>query len=134
MHALCLYFIITIIILLLIQSPQYTVERRITAIKAIEEAEGESIRSWLQLVQSYFSSEQLETKALDYFLDNLPNLSVVHIHNEKHDALELKWNDNDMCIAGDLVDDRILRASIASLPTVGGLQFPGNSGLSMFST
>jgi hypothetical protein len=134
MHALCLYFIITIIILLLIQSPQYTVERRITAIKAIEEAEGESIRSWLQLVQSYFSSEQLETKALDYFLDNLPNLSVVHIHNEKHDALELKWNDNDMCIVGDLVDDRILRASIASLPTVGGLQFPGNSGLSMFST
>jgi hypothetical protein len=88
----------------------------------------------LQLAQSYFSNEQLETKALDYFQENLPNLSVVHIHNEKHDALELKWNDGDTCIVGDLVDDRILRASIASLPTVGGLQFPRDSGLCMFST
>jgi hypothetical protein len=109
------------------------VERRLTAIKAIKEAEGESTRPWLQLAQSYFSNEQLETKALDYFRENLPNLSVVHIHNEKHDALELKWNDGDTCIVGDLVDDRILRASVASLPTVGGLQFPGNSGLCMFS-
>jgi hypothetical protein len=110
------------------------VEHRITAIKAIEEAEGESTRSWLQLVQLNFSSEQLETEALDYFQENLPNLSVVHIHNEKHDTLELKWNDYDTCIVGDLVDDRNLRASITSLQTVGNLQFPGNSGLSMFST
>jgi hypothetical protein len=132
--ALYLYFIITIIILLLIQSPQCIVERRITAIKAIEEAEGESTRSWMQLVQSNFSSEQLETEALDYFQENLPNLSVVHIHNEKHDTLELKWNDYDTCIVGDLVNDRNLRASITSLQTVGNLQFPGNSGLSMFST
>ncbi|KAK3159362.1 hypothetical protein QOZ80_2AG0149150 [Eleusine coracana subsp. coracana] len=101
--------------------------RRITAIKAVEEAEGESIRSWLQLAQSYFSSEQLELKALDFFRENLPNLSAVHIHDGKHDALELKWNDGDTCVVGDLVDDRILRASIASLPTVGGLPFPGDS-------
>ncbi|TVU27893.1 hypothetical protein EJB05_19394 [Eragrostis curvula] len=105
--------------------------RRIAAIRAVEEAEGESTRSWLQLAQSYFSNEQLDAKALDYFRENLPNLSVAHTHTEKHGALELKWNDGDTCVVGDLVDDRILRASIASLPTVGGLQFPGNSGLSM---
>jgi hypothetical protein len=125
--------LITVMILLLTRSPQYVVERRIIAIKAIEEAEGESTRSWLKLVQSYFSNEQLGTKALDYFQENLPSLWVVHIHNEKHDALELKWNDGGMCIVGDLVDERISRASIA-LPTVSGLQFPGDSGLTMFST
>ncbi|XP_062220593.1 uncharacterized protein LOC133919997 [Phragmites australis] len=100
-------------------------ERRITAIKAIEEAEDESIHSRLQLLQSYFSKEQLEANALEYFRENFPNLSVVH--NEKYDEVELKWNDGDKCIIGDILDDKILQASIASLPTVGGLQFPGDS-------
>lgn len=118
----------------LIRNPQYIGNRRIAAIRAVEEAESESIRSWLQLAQSHFSNEQLESNALDYFRDNLPNLSVAHIHDGKRDVLELKWNDGDTCIVGDLVDDRILRASMASVPTVSGLQFPGNSGLSMFFT
>ncbi|CAL4956146.1 unnamed protein product [Urochloa decumbens] len=100
-------------------------ECRITAIKAIKDAEAGGIRSWLQLVQSYLSKEQLEANALEYFQDNLPNLSAVP--NEKYDGLELKWNDGDRCIIGDFVDYKILQASIASLPTAGGLQFPGDS-------
>ncbi|XP_062220927.1 uncharacterized protein LOC133920333 [Phragmites australis] len=100
-------------------------ERRIAAVRAIAEAEDESIRSRLQLLQSYLSKEQLDANALEYFRESLPNLSAVYI--EKHDEIELKWNDGDKCIIGDLVDDKILRASIASLPTVGGLQFPGDS-------
>jgi len=100
-------------------------ERRITAIKAIKDAEAGNIRSQLQLLRSYFSKEQLEANALEYFKENLPNLSIVP--NEKCDVLELKWNDGDKCILGDFIDDKILQASIASLPTAGGLQFPGDS-------
>ncbi|RCV25927.1 hypothetical protein SETIT_5G204100v2 [Setaria italica] len=100
-------------------------ECRITAIKAIKDAEAGDIRSWLQLVQSYLSKEQLEANVLEYFQENFPNLSVVP--NEKYDVLELKWNDGDRCIIGDFVDDNILQASIASLPTAGVLQFLGDS-------
>jgi len=75
-------------------------ERQITAIKTIKEAEAGDIRSRLQLVRSYLSKEQLEANALQYFQENLPNLSVAP--NEKYDVLELKWN-------------------------AGGLQFPGVS-------
>lgn len=100
-------------------------ERRITAIKAIKDAEAVNIRYQLQLAQSYFSKEQREANALEYFQENCPNLSVVQ--NEKYDVFELKWNDGDRCMLRDFLDDKILRASIASLPTDGGLQFPGDS-------
>ncbi|KAF8730109.1 hypothetical protein HU200_017077 [Digitaria exilis] len=98
-------------------------ERRVTAIKALKDAEAGNIRSQLQFVRSYFSKEQLETKALEYFKENLPNLSTVP--NEKFDVFELKWNYGE--ILGDLIDDKILQASIASLPNAGGLRFPGDS-------
>ena len=78
-------------------------------------------------MRSYLSKEQLEANALQYFQENLPNLSVVS--NEKYDVHELKWNDGDTCINEEFVDDTILQASNASLPTAGGLQFPGVSGL-----
>ncbi|XP_025818094.1 uncharacterized protein LOC112894559 isoform X2 [Panicum hallii] len=100
-------------------------ERQITAIKAIKKAEAGDICSWLQLVRSYLSKEQLEANALEYFQENLPNLSAVP--NEKYDVLELKWNGGDRCIIGDFVDDKNLQASIASLPNAGGLQCPGIS-------
>ncbi|KAL6591415.1 hypothetical protein ACP70R_049918 [Stipagrostis hirtigluma subsp. patula] len=99
--------------------------RRRAAITAIEEAEAESILSRLRLLRSYLSEEQLKANALEYFQENLPNLSVVRV--EEHDEIELKWNEGDKCIIGDLVEDKILRASIASLPAVGGLQFLGAS-------
>ncbi|PUZ56168.1 hypothetical protein GQ55_5G274300 [Panicum hallii var. hallii] len=100
-------------------------ERQITAIKAIKKAEAGDICSRLQLVRSYLSKEKLEANALEYFQENLPNLSVVP--NEKYDVLELKWNGSDRCIIGDFVDDKNLQASIASLPNAGGLQCPGIS-------
>ncbi|RLM92448.1 uncharacterized protein C2845_PM08G15960 [Panicum miliaceum] len=100
-------------------------ERQITAIKAIKEAEAGDMCSRFQLVRSYLSKEQLEANALEYFQENLPNLSVVP--NEKYDVLELKWNGGDRCIIGDFVDDKNLQASIASLPNAGGLQCPGIS-------
>ncbi|KAF8691558.1 hypothetical protein HU200_040709 [Digitaria exilis] len=98
-------------------------ERRITAIKALKDAEAGNIRSQMQLLRSYFSKEQLEANALEYFKENLPNLSTVP--NEQFDVFELKWNYGD--ILGNFIDDKILQASIASLPNAGGLRFPGDS-------
>lgn len=82
-------------------------------------------------MQFYISKEQQETCALQYFQENLPNLSVVW--NEKQNELELKWKDWDSRIFGDQRDDKILRTSIASLPTIGDLQFSGDSGSRMLS-
>ncbi|KAF0900914.1 hypothetical protein E2562_036918 [Oryza meyeriana var. granulata] len=100
-------------------------ERRSVAIKAIQAAEVESVLSRLHLVQSYISKEQQEGCALQYFQENLPNLSVVR--NEKQNELELKREDWDNRIIGDHCDDKIFRASVSSLPNVGGVQFSGDS-------
>ncbi|KAJ1278921.1 hypothetical protein BS78_04G116100 [Paspalum vaginatum] len=97
-------------------------ERRIAAIKAIKDAEAGNIRYQLQLAKSYFLKEELEANALRYFQENCPNLSVVS--NEECGELELKWKDDDKCMIGDFLDDKILRASIASLPNAGGLHLP----------
>ncbi|WVZ65015.1 hypothetical protein U9M48_014449 [Paspalum notatum var. saurae] len=104
---------------------QQTGERRIAAIKAMKDAEAGNIRYQLQLANSYFLKEQLEANAMEYFQENCPNLSVVP--NEKHDVFEMKWKDDDKFMIGDFLDDKILRASIASLPNAGGLHFSGDS-------
>uniref|UniRef100_A0A0A9CR19 Uncharacterized protein n=1 Tax=Arundo donax TaxID=35708 RepID=A0A0A9CR19_ARUDO len=100
-------------------------ERRIAAIKAIADAESESLDSRLELMKSYCSEEQLELSTMEFFRENFLNLSTVR--NERFDVLQLKWKDGGICRIGDLVDDTTLQASVASLPTVGGLQFPGDS-------
>ncbi|KAL5211238.1 hypothetical protein ABZP36_022085 [Zizania latifolia] len=105
-------------------------ERRSAAIKAIQAAEIESIISRLRLVHSCISKEQQETCALQYFQENLPSLSVVW--NEKQNELELKWKDWDNQIIGDHCDDKIFRASICSLPNVGGVLFSGDSARKSF--
>lgn len=73
-------------------------------------------------MRSYISKEQEETCALQFFQENLPNLSVVR--NEKEDELELKWKDFDDQIIGDERDDKISRASI---PAATGFQFSADS-------
>ncbi|XP_020267471.1 uncharacterized protein LOC109842961 isoform X2 [Asparagus officinalis] len=80
------------------------VERRIAAIRAIQVAEVQSLLSRLRLIRSYISKEQLETPALQFFQENLPNISPVI--NEKAKIIELKWRitENDGGIMPDSVD------------------------------
>uniref|UniRef100_A0A453PWV7 Uncharacterized protein n=1 Tax=Aegilops tauschii subsp. strangulata TaxID=200361 RepID=A0A453PWV7_AEGTS len=99
--------------------------RRKAAIRAIQAAETESILSRLHLVRSYISKEQLETPALQFFQENLPNVSVVR--NEEQGELELKWKDWDDLINGDQRHDKVSRASITSLATAPGFHFSGDS-------
>ncbi|XP_051191485.1 uncharacterized protein [Lolium perenne] len=101
------------------------IERRKAAIRAIQAAEVESVLSRLHLVRTYISKEQEEACALQYFQENLPNVSVVP--NEKQDELELKWKEWDNHMYGDHRDDKVSRASITSLATAAGFHFSADS-------
>ncbi|KAM0848950.1 hypothetical protein ACQ4PT_054054 [Festuca glaucescens] len=101
------------------------IERRKAAIRAIQAAEVESVLSRLHLVRTYISKEQEEACALQYFQENLPNVSVVP--NEKQDELELKWKEWDNHMYGDQRDDKVSRASITSLATAAGFHFSADS-------
>jgi hypothetical protein len=81
-------------------------------------------------VRTYISKEQEEACALQYFQENLPNVSVVP--NEKQDELELKWKEWDNHMYGDHRDDKVSRASITSLATAAGFHFSADSGSSAF--
>ncbi|XP_020596006.1 uncharacterized protein LOC110036003 [Phalaenopsis equestris] len=86
-------------------------ERRIAAIRAIEVAEVHNMLARLRMLRSYLSKEQLQTPALKFFQENLPNLLVVR--NEEDKVFELRQNEKNVFGHG--------RASVAS--TVGGQQF-----------
>ncbi|CAN7068223.1 unnamed protein product [Brassica oleracea var. botrytis] len=51
-------------------------ERRIAAIKAIRDIEIEQSLTAQRLLCSYFTKEQLETPVLDFFKENLPDVSI----------------------------------------------------------
>ncbi|CAN6910432.1 unnamed protein product [Brassica oleracea] len=51
-------------------------ERRIAAIKAIRDIEIEQSLTAQRLLCSYFTEEQLETPVLDFFKENLPDVSI----------------------------------------------------------
>ncbi|KAL5972540.1 hypothetical protein ACLOJK_039344 [Asimina triloba] len=117
---------------------EHEVERRITAIRAIRDAEIEHLLTQLRLLRSYFSTEQLETPALQFFTENLPSLSV--IKNEKDGQLELEWKrkDNDLPSSrnneGNVPVSVIQRTSIGhpdfgtAFPAASGFQFSSEAG------
>ncbi|XP_013622407.1 PREDICTED: LOW QUALITY PROTEIN: uncharacterized protein LOC106328498 [Brassica oleracea var. oleracea] len=66
-------------------------ERRIAAIKAIRDIEIEQSLTAQRLLCSYFTEEQLETPVLDFFKENLPDVSI---EVEDNGEIEFKWNHN----------------------------------------
>ncbi|KAF5458084.1 hypothetical protein F2P56_022146 [Juglans regia] len=66
------------------------IERQSSAIRAIRDVEIEHLLTELRLLRSYFSKEQLQSPALQFFKENLPNLSVVG--NEGNRQFEVQWN------------------------------------------
>lgn len=65
------------------------VERQIAAIRAIFDVEVEQTRTALRLLCSYFTEEQLDTPVLEFFKENLPDLSMTQ--NEETREIEIKW-------------------------------------------
>lgn len=64
------------------------VEVRIAAIQAIQMAEVHAALACLRVLRSYLSEEQLQTPALKFFSENLPNLLVVR--NKESKIFELR--------------------------------------------
>ncbi|XP_074573884.1 uncharacterized protein LOC141830341 [Curcuma longa] len=74
------------------------VEMRTAAIKANCEVEIGSLLSWVRLLPSYFSKDQLDTPAHKFFQENLPNATLTR--NEKYNIFELQWNSKESYYEG----------------------------------
>ncbi|KAL1190311.1 hypothetical protein V5N11_016695 [Cardamine amara subsp. amara] len=121
------------------------VERKIAAIRAIRDVEVEHTLTTLRLLRSYFTEEQLETPVLDFFKENLPNLSIAMI-NEESGEIELKWNDKNVDSSfmenadGNDLNYSILRRLSMGFPdlysrqSLGGYDLPENVKASLLGT
>ncbi|CAK7353334.1 unnamed protein product [Dovyalis caffra] len=89
------------------------VERQIAAIRAMRDVGIEHLLTELRLLRSYFSKEQLKTPVLQFFKENLPNLSIEG--NEENGEFLVKWNDNvdDLSDGGNLNASLFRRLSLA---------------------
>ncbi|KAI3705074.1 hypothetical protein L1987_75306 [Smallanthus sonchifolius] len=72
------------------------VERQSAAIRTIHDVEIEKLHTAIRLLKSNISKEQLQIPLLQFFEENLPNLTVSR--TEKNGPIEVKWKDKD----GDL--------------------------------
>ncbi|XP_057540170.1 uncharacterized protein LOC130818137 [Amaranthus tricolor] len=68
-------------------------ERQIAGVKALADIEVEHLLTGLRLIRSCFNKEQLQTPVLQFFKENLPNVSVVKNSEDEH--FDLRWKDED---------------------------------------
>lgn len=111
------------------------VERQATAIRALREVEIEQLRTMLHLLRSYFKKEQLQVPVMQFFKENLPNLSIVK-NESKYDV---QWKDNEGSLYMDQADAGNIHASLlhrlsmvyqdfpAAIPSLGGLEVSNRS-------
>lgn len=71
----------------------YSVERQTAAIRTIRDAEIERLLTAIRLLKSSMTIEQLQTPLLQFFIENLPNLTVSR--NEENGSIQVKWKDKD---------------------------------------
>ncbi|XP_010266726.1 PREDICTED: uncharacterized protein LOC104604165 [Nelumbo nucifera] len=117
-------------------SNDHEVERRIAATRAIRDVEIEHLLTGLRLLRSNFNKEQMQTPALQFFKETLPNLSVVR--NEKG-QFEVRWKDKDGHLSISHADDSNIHASFlhlmsiaypactSAMPALGGFEFSSKS-------
>ncbi|GMH08307.1 hypothetical protein Nepgr_010147 [Nepenthes gracilis] len=108
-------------------------ERQIVAIRAISDMEIEHLLTRVRLLRSYFSEKQLQLPALQFFEENLPNLSVVQ--NRKDGQFDLLWKEEGDNLAVNNEETRDFHASVlhhmtmaypdlsAAMPSFSGLEF-----------
>ncbi|KMT14282.1 hypothetical protein BVRB_4g076370 [Beta vulgaris subsp. vulgaris] len=85
-------------------------ERQIAAMNAISDMEAEHLLTGLRLIRSYFNEEQLKMPVLQFFKENLPNVSVVR--NGEDDLFDLRWKDVDGDLSAYTNGGRDLHASL----------------------
>ncbi|KAF2284119.1 hypothetical protein GH714_019216 [Hevea brasiliensis] len=114
------------------------VERQSAAIRAMRDVEIEHSLTGLRLLRSYFNEGQLQTPVLQFFKENLPNLSI--IKNGENAQFEVQWNDKDDNLSmseapggRDLHASLLHRLSIAYsdcsvIPSLGGIELSSDAG------
>ncbi|XP_051133643.1 uncharacterized protein LOC127253233 [Andrographis paniculata] len=113
------------------------VERQCAAIRALRDVEVEQLRTMIQLLRSSFSKEQQQVPVMQFFKENLPNLSIRE--TDKDGQIEVKWKEEDESLylnhAGDAgVHPSLLRRLSmaypdfsAGLSSLGGFEFSNKS-------
>ncbi|KAE8665737.1 Tetratricopeptide repeat (TPR)-like superfamily protein isoform 1 [Hibiscus syriacus] len=107
------------------------VEQQCAAIRAVRDVEIDHLLTALRLLRSYFSEEQLQTPALQFFNENLPNLPVVR--NAENGQFEVQWKHEDGNLSihdadgGDIHACLLHRMSLVyanhpSIPSYGGFE------------
>ncbi|KAG6490933.1 hypothetical protein ZIOFF_052265 [Zingiber officinale] len=96
------------------------VERRTAATKANCEVETGSLLSWVRLLPLYFSKDQLDTPAIQFFQENMPNATLTM--NKKYNIFELQWNNNEIYYEGGKYD-RASVSNIFTMPSMSDIQF-----------
>ncbi|KAJ7945348.1 Translation initiation factor [Quillaja saponaria] len=100
------------------------VERQGAAIRAIRDLEIEHLLTKLHLLRSYLNKDQLQTPALQFFEQSLPNLSV--ISDTENKQFEVQWSDKDADLSIASLLHRLSMAypdCSAAMPPLSGFQF-----------
>ena len=84
----------------------------------------------LRLLRSYCSEEQLQTPALQFFNENLPNLSV--IRNAENGQFEVQWKHEDGNISIHNADGRDIHTSLLHRMSIAYANCPGVSSFGGF--
>lgn len=117
-----------------------TVERRVTAIQAICDSENENLLTRLRLLRSCFSNDQLNIPALQFFKENLPNLSVIFNDDGEY---ELEWNAKSSNVPANDDAERNMHSSlprtsiaypsncVAAVPNISVSEFSSKAGLNI---
>ncbi|RWR83819.1 tetratricopeptide repeat protein 7A [Cinnamomum micranthum f. kanehirae] len=98
----------------------HEVERRVTAIEAIRDAENEHLLTRLRLLRSYLSEDQLNIPVVQFFKENLSNLSVIFNEDGEY---ELEWNAKCSDVP---VNDDAERNTYASIPHRSSITYPSD--------
>ncbi|KAG5534179.1 hypothetical protein RHGRI_022347 [Rhododendron griersonianum] len=86
------------------------VDRESAAIRAIRDVEIDHLLTGLRLLRSKFSKEQRQIPVLQFFRENLPDLSVVK--NGKDGQYEVQWKDKDGTMPMNQADGIDIHASL----------------------
>ncbi|XP_073055604.1 uncharacterized protein [Primulina eburnea] len=115
----------------------YEVERQSAAIRALRDVEIDQLQTMLRLLRSYFSQEQLQVPVLQFFKENLPNLTIAG--TRKDGQYDVQWKDADGNLTLNQADEIITHASLlhrlsvaypdlsTGIPPFGGFEFSNKS-------
>ncbi|KZV52198.1 tetratricopeptide repeat protein 7A [Dorcoceras hygrometricum] len=111
------------------------VERQSAAIRALRDVEIDQLLTMIRLLRSYFSQEQLQVPVLQFFKENLQNLTIAGGHGQ----CDVQWKDADGNLTLNQADERNIHTSLlhrlsvaypdlsTGIPSLGGFEFSNKS-------